>query len=135
MAAKGKKNNNAISNEEIIAALLQHGTIKAAADAAGVGTRTIYDRMNEREFRAEYAQAKADIVRQAVFSINGKLAAAIEAVADIMTDKEVNPATRLQAAQTIINNAGKFAERLTKDETAARTEGQTGMDAILDNFF
>ena len=52
-----------------------------------------------------------------------------------MTDKEVNPATRLQAAQTIINNAGKFAERLTKDETAARTEGQTGMDAILDNFF
>jgi len=63
------------------------------------------------------------------------LAAAIDAVADIMTDKEVNPATRLQAAQTIINNAGKFAERLTKDETAARTEGQTGMDAILDNFF
>lgn len=135
MAAKGKKNNNAISNEEIIAALLQHGTIKAAADAAGVGIRTIYDRMNEREFRAEYAQAKADIVRQAVFSINGKLAAAIEAVADIMTDKEVNPATRLQAAQTIINNAGKFAERLTKDETAARTEGQTGIDAMLENFF
>lgn len=66
MAAKGKKNNNAISNEEIIAALLQHGTIKAAADAAGVGIRTIYDRMNEREFRAEYAQAKADIVRQAM---------------------------------------------------------------------
>ena len=135
MAAKGKKNNGAVSNEEIIAALLQHGTIKAAADAVGVGMRTIYDRMNEREFRAEYAQAKNDIVRQAVFSINGKLAQAIEAVADIMTDKEVNPATRLQAAQTIINNAGKFAERLTKDETAARVEGQTGMDAILENFF
>ena len=132
MAAKGKKNNNAISNEEIIAALLQHGTIKAAADAAGIGTRTIYDRMNDKQFRAEYAQAKADIVRQAVFSINGKLAAAIEAVADIMTDKEVNPATRLQAAQTIINNAGKFAERLTKDETAARAEGQTLLDNLFD---
>ncbi len=132
MAAKGKKNNGAISNEEIIAALLQHGTIKAAADAAGIGTRTIYDRMNDKEFRAEYAQAKADIVRQAVFSINGKLAAAIEAVADIMTDKEVNPATRLQAAQTIINNAGKFAERLTKDETAARAEGQTLLDNLFD---
>ena len=132
MAAKGKKNNGAISNEEIIAALLQHGTIKAAADAAGIGTRTIYDRMNDKQFRAEYAQAKADIVRQAVFSINGKLAAAIEAVADIMTDKEVNPATRLQAAQTIINNAGKFAERLTKDETAARAEGQTLLDNLFD---
>lgn len=42
--------------------------------------------------------------------------AAIDAVAEIMTDKEVNAAVRLQAAQTIINNAGKFAERLTKDE-------------------
>ena len=42
--------------------------------------------------------------------------AAIDAVAEIMTDKEVNAAVRLQAAQTIINNAGKFADRLTKDE-------------------
>lgn len=43
--------------------------------------------------------------------------AAIDAVAEIMTDKEVNAAVRLQAAQTIINNAGKFADRLTKDES------------------
>lgn len=133
MAAK--KNNSAISNEQIIAALLQHGTIKEAAAAAGTAPRTIYDRMNDREFRAEYAAAKNDLIRQAVFSINGKLAQAIEAVADIMTDKEVNPATRLQAAQTILNNAGKFAERLANDETAARREAQTGIDAMLEGFF
>lgn len=33
-----------------------------------------------------------------------------------MNDKEVTPAVRLQAAQTILNNAGKFAERLRSDE-------------------
>lgn len=113
MAAKKTK---AVSDEEIIAALLASGTVKDAAAKTGITPRTLYERMSDRDFRAAYNSAKADIVRQAVFSINGKLSAAIDAVAEIMTDKEVNAAVRLQAAQTIINNAGKFAERLSKDE-------------------
>lgn len=110
------KKTTAVSNEEIIAALLESGTVKEAATKTGLTARTVYERMGDRDFRAAYNSAKADIVRQAVFSINGKLAAAIEAVADIMNDQSTNPAIRLQAAQTIINNAGKFAERLTVDE-------------------
>lgn len=123
-----KTNTKAISNEEIIAALLQHGTIKDAAAAAGTTPRTIYDRMNDREFRAEYMEAKNDIIRKAVFTINEKLSAAIDAVAEIMTDKDNNPAVRLQAAQTILNNAGKFAERLTHDEYQSRNEGKSPLD-------
>lgn len=123
-----KTNTKAISNEEIIAALLQHGTIKDAAAAAGTTPRTIYDRMNDREFRAEYMEAKNDILRKAVFTINEKLSAAIDAVAEIMTDKDNNPAVRLQAAQTILNNAGKFAERLTHDEYQSRNEGKSPFD-------
>lgn len=123
-----KTNTKAISNEEIIAALLQHGTIKDAATAAGTTPRTIYDRMNDREFRAEYMEAKNDIIRKAVFTINEKLSAAIDAVAEIMTDKDNNPAVRLQAAQTILNNAGKFAERLTHDEYQSRNEGKSPFD-------
>lgn len=123
-----KTYTKAISNEEIIAALLQHGTIKDAAAAAGTTPRTIYDRMNDREFRAEYMEAKNDIIRKAVFTINEKLSAAIDAVAEIMTDKDNNPAVRLQAAQTILNNAGKFAERLTHDEYQSRNEGKSPFD-------
>lgn len=118
-------NTKAVSNEEIIAALLQHGTIKAAADAAGTAPRTIYDRFLDKDFRAEYAAAKNDIVRAAVFSINSKLAEAIETVADIMKSEEVNAVTRLQAAQIIINNAGKFAERLQTDEQHAVDEAES----------
>ena len=127
-----KTNTKAISNEEIIAALLQHGTIKDAAAAAGTTPRTIYDRMNDREFRAEYMEAKNDIIRKAVFTINEKLSAAIDAVAEIMTDKDNNPAVRLQAAQTILNNAGKFAERLTHDEYQSRNEGKSPFDFDFD---
>ena len=119
------KNTKAISNEEIIAALLQHGTVREAAEAAGTTPRTIYDRMKDREFRADYMEAKNDIIRKAVFSINERLSEAIDAVSDIMNDADTNPAVRLQAAQTIINNAAKFAERLTKDERQSRLEGES----------
>lgn len=127
----GKTNTKAISNEEIISALLQHGTIKEAAAAAGTAPRTIYDRMNDREFRSQYMEAKNDIIRKAVFTINTQLAAAVDVVADIMNDRETNPAIRLQAAQVLINNAGKFADRLARDEYQSRNEAKGPFDIEL----
>ena len=124
----GKK-ESAISNEEIIAALLQSGTIKAAAEKLGITARSIYDRMDNREFRAEYMEAKSDILRKAVYSINDKLSEAIEAITEIMNDPKNNAATRLQAAQTILNHAGRFSERLAREEYQSRSEKKA---SILD---
>jgi len=129
--AKGG-NIKAVSDEEIIAALLEHGTVKAAAEAAGTTPRTVYDRMSNREFRAAYAEAKNDIIRKAVFTINERLADAINIVSEIMNDARNNPAIRLQAAQTIINNAGKFADRLTRDERESRNAGKDPLQSLFD---
>lgn len=106
------------TDEQIIAALLANGTIKAAAEAVGMSERAIYDRMNGGDFQALYKAAKADLIRAAVFSINNQLQAAINTVMEVMKDENNNPAIRLQAAQTILNNAGKFAQRLQTDETS-----------------
>lgn len=125
-------NTKAVSNEEIVAALLQHGTVKAAAAAIAVAPRTIYDRMKEREFRAAYMDAKNEILRQAVFSINSKLAAAIDVIAEIMNCKENAPAVRLTAAQVIINNAGKFAERLANEEKETRATAKNPLLSAFD---
>lgn len=111
-----------VSNEVIITALLTSGTLKAAAAVAGVSERTIYDRMNEGEFQALYKAAKADLIRAAVFSLNSKVQAAIDTVAAIMQDENNHAAIRLQAAQTILNNAGKFAQRLQADEASVITQ-------------
>lgn len=110
------------SDEQIIAALLAHGTLKAAAAAVGISERAIYDRMNGGEFQALYKAAKADLVRAAVFNINNQLQAAIDTVVDVMQDENNNAAVRLQAAQTILNNAGKFAQRLQADETSVANQ-------------
>lgn len=107
----------AVTDEEIIAALIASGTITEAAAKVGISTRTIYDRMATKDFKTLYHGAKTDIIRAAVLKINKTLTDAIETVSEIMTDKEVNPATRLQAAQTIIGNAAKFSDRLQREET------------------
>lgn len=116
--AKEKK----ATDEQIVAALLNTGTLRAAAAAVGISERTIYDRMNNGEFQALYKAAKADIVRAVVFNINNQLQAAIDTVAEIMQNGDNSPAIRLQAAQTILNNAGKFAQRLQTDETGVLTQ-------------
>lgn len=130
-----KTNKTAVSNEEIISALLQHGTITEAAAAAGISPRTLYDRMNEREFAIEYAQAKTDIMRRAVFKMNESLSAAVDAITEIMQDKDANPAVRLQAAQTILNNAAKYADTLQKNETGTRNAATDTLAAALDEMF
>ena len=105
------------TDEQIIAALLANGTLRAAAAAVGISERTLYDRMNKGDFQALYRAAKADLIRAAVFNINNQLQAAINTVVQVMQDENNNAAVRLQAAQTILNNAGKFAQRLQIDET------------------
>lgn len=107
-----------LSDEKIIATLISGGTIAEAAKKLNVTQRTLYDRMACKEFKALYQGAKTDLVRGAVIKINDKLTEAIETVANIMTDKQVNAAVRLQAAQTIISNAAKFSERLQHEEGA-----------------
>jgi len=111
-----------ISDEQIIAALLSNGTIKAAAAAVGISERSIYDRMNEGEFIALYKSAKADLIRGAVVNLNNQIQAAVETVVEVMTDKDNNAAVRLQAAQTILNNAGKFSQRLAAEEQSVTTQ-------------
>lgn len=105
-----------LADENIVSALLSNGTIKKAAAALGVSDRTIYERMRDSNFLELYKSAKADIVRQAVKTLNENTAAAVRVIADIMNDKEVNAATRLQAANAILNNVGKFADRLNEAE-------------------
>lgn len=116
------KGSQAVSDEQIVAALLANGTQKAAAAAVGVDERTIYNRMNNGEFQALYKSAKADLIRATVADINKQLQAAVNTIVDVMTDDKNNAAVRLQAAQTILNNAGKFSQQLIISESMVSTQ-------------
>ena len=125
-----KKNQTAVSDEEIIAALLSSGSIQEAAQAVGIAPRTIYDRMGTRDFRAVYSAAKSDIIRQAVFSMCGNIAAAVNVIIGIMNNEENPAGTRLSAAKLLLDNAGKFTDRLSEADktTAEMAEPAIGFD-------
>ena len=125
-----RKNSTAVSDEEIIAALLSSGSIQEAAQAVGIAPRTIYDRMGTRDFRAVYSAAKSDIIRQAVFSMCGNIAAAVNVIIGIMNNEENPAGTRLAAAKLLLDNAGKFTDRLTEADktTAEMAEPAMGFD-------
>lgn len=107
-----KSRTKTVSNEELITALLQANTIKAAAESLGISPRTIHTRMREPAFQEEYNAAKNAVLQEAVSTITAKLSTAVSIIAEIMENPDTNPATRLQAAQTILNNAGKLSDRL-----------------------
>lgn len=126
----GKKNQTAVSDEEIIAALLNSGSIAQAASLTGLAPRTIYDRMGTRDFKCAYSAAKSDLVREAVLTMNRKLSDAVSVVSEIMTDDKQPAANRLQAAKMIIESAAKFTDRLTEADrtTAALAEAPFDFD-------
>ena len=114
------KEKKALTDEIIIAQLMQGCSVSDIAGMFGVTPRTIYNRMTKRDFIIAYHGAKGELLSSAAHAISHRLTEAIEAIADIMTDENVNAATRLQAAQTLLTNAGKFLDRQAETEEKLR---------------
>lgn len=123
------ENHKNISDEQIIVCLMNCATIREAAAIAGLSERAIYNRMQDRNFQALYKAAKADLIRGAVANINAHISEAINTIAEIMSDEDNNPAVRLQAAQTILNNAVKFTQRLTEADTDTAIQMRNNAEA------
>ena len=99
-----------LTDEAIIAALVSEGSIKGAAASLECTSRTLYARMKRPEFRALYAQAKADILKTATAKLQGNLCGAIDTLAAIMTDEEAAKQTRVNSAVSILQYAARFTE-------------------------
>jgi len=87
-----------------LAALLEHPTISAAAEVAGVGQRTLTRWMAEDEsFKQALTEAQTRALDQTIsrLSAGGPLAADI--LVQIATDKYVPASVRVQAASRILS--------------------------------
>lgn len=109
-----------ISDEQIVGAILHCGTAAGAAELLGVNVSTIYRRMRTNSAQAIYRSVQADLLRQTVEDLCDARDDALTVIEDIMNDPEVNAAVRLQAAQTVLNNDMRYAERLAQVEDRAK---------------
>lgn len=98
------------TDEEIVKALIEQGTIRSASEVLCCQERTIYERMKKESFKALYNQAKSDIVKTATTMLQGHLVTAINTLVEIMTDKETASQTRVNCAESIIRNTLKLTE-------------------------
>ena len=120
------KNND----EKIISALIATKTIGAAAVTAGVSERTIYSRLADDDFRAEYERRQSMTLDAACKALQEAMTDAVEVLTSIMKEADASPATRISAARSVLDYGVKLTEltdlaaRVAALEAAAKEAGR-----------
>jgi hypothetical protein len=96
--------------EAAIAALLTHRNVDEAAQAAGLGTTTLWRWLKLPEFQAEYRKARRDAFSQAVARLQQGTSAAATTLLKTMIDPGTPASVKVRAAEAIFNHAAKAIE-------------------------
>jgi hypothetical protein len=100
----GRKQN------EAIVALLTHRTIEEAARAVGISLSTLLRWMKESEFDTAYREAKRTAFAQAISRLHHLSSAAVSTLGKVMLDPATPAATRVRAADSILDHTTKAIE-------------------------
>jgi transposase-like protein len=93
-----------------IAALLTQRNIEEAARVAGIGTQTLYRWMKDPGFDAAYRAAKHAAYGQATARLHQGSSAAAATMLKIMLDSTAPAASRLKAADCVLNHVRSAIE-------------------------
>jgi len=117
--------------EDAIVALLTTRTVEEAARAVGVSTKTLLRWMKELEFDTAYRAAKRAAFGQSIARLHQLTSAAVTTLGKVMLEPGTPPATRVRAADSILNHTTKAIEieeieaRVAALEVAAqKTDGK-----------
>lgn len=103
--------------QRAVIALLEQPTIIAAAEAAGVGNRTLSRWLAEDEaFRNALRDAQRNALDRTISQLAGSAPLAATVLADIATDEAVPAAVRVQAASRILSELRRNMQLLTLSE-------------------
>jgi transposase-like protein len=96
--------------EAAILALLSTRNVEEAARAVGVTPRTLYRWVKEPEFDAAYRAGKRAAFGQAIARLHHLSSAAVSTLGKVMLDAATPPATKVRAADSILNHTAKAIE-------------------------
>ena len=97
-----------IANEAIVAALIEYGSVRAAADSLNCSRRTLYTRMKTSAFQELYSQAKTELVKAAAAKLSNSITGAVDVLTSVMNDTEAPAQTRVNAAANVFQYAVKL---------------------------
>jgi Helix-turn-helix of insertion element transposase len=96
--------------EDAIAALLSQRSVDEAARSAGVSVRTLWRWLQLPEFLYAYRKARRDTFSQSVARLQQASTAAVSTLLKIMVDINAPAASRVRAADCVLNHARSAIE-------------------------
>lgn len=115
---------------KVLAALLTSPSKAAAAQAAGISSRTLRDYLADPSFQTEYKRAFAGLVEDATRQAQQAIAPALSTLREIVESEDENAQARISAARSILEYSVKLTEqtdiltRLDELEKQAMKEGE-----------
>jgi hypothetical protein len=96
--------------EEAIVALLTQRNTEEAARAVGIGPATLMRWLQIPEFQAAFRAAKLAAYSQTIGRLHQMSTAAVSTLGKVMVDPGTPPATKVRAADSILNHTTKAIE-------------------------
>lgn len=112
--------------EVFIAALLAHPTVIQAAKACGISESTATRWLQEPQFKQRYAEARQQVLREALHYLEGTMLAAVATLRQVMLDANTKPSNKIQAARTILELGLRSHELYEIEERIAALEATLG---------
>ena len=123
--SKPKEGGN--RQDRIILALLENPTFEKAATAVGITAVTLWRWMRKPEFQDAYRKARREAFSQSIARLQHASNAAVGTLLRVMTDREAPAASRVRAADVVLQTALRGME--TEDIEARVSELERAADA------
>ncbi|MBA4121490.1 MAG: hypothetical protein H0X72_03365 [Acidobacteria bacterium] len=96
------------NKEKILIALIETPSIREASKKSGIGEATIYRYLQDKDFLAEYRNARRQTVESAIAQMQSAASEAVERLKELQYCE--NPAVAARCAQIIFENSIKGME-------------------------
>ena len=93
------------NKQRALQALIESPTITAAAEAAGVTRRTMYNYLNNDDFRSALKRQRETAALERAERLSAARETALQAVLGVMNDSASPPAVRVLAAKAVLTQA------------------------------
>lgn len=107
---------------QFIVALLENPTLEKAAAAAGVSKTTLWRAAQKPEFAEAYRAARREAFSQSVARLQHASSAAVGTLLRIMTDRDASSASRVHAADVVLQTALRGMEMEELEARVAQLE-------------
>jgi hypothetical protein len=106
----GRISKRVRQREQLIVALLQQPGLEKAATVAGISAITAWRISKTPEFQQEYRQARRDAFSQSIGRLQQASTAAVATLMKVMVDPGAPAASRVRAADCVLDHAAKAIE-------------------------